>query len=186
MQKELNHCLQIIKSGGVILFPTDTIWGLGCDATNEKAVNKVFQIKERDSRKAVVILLYDYNKLFDYVKEIPDIAFDLIELSEEPLTIVYPYAKNLPQKVIADDGSVAIRICKSDACADLLRKFGKPLVATSANLSNEKSPIDFNTISQVILNKADCIYNSTYNSQRQNPSKIIKFNSDATIKIIRN
>lgn len=185
MQNELNHCLKVIKDGGVILFPTDTIWGLGCDATNKEAVDKIFKIKNRDNQKPVVILLNDENLIFDYVKEVPDVAFDLIELSDDPLTIIYPNAKNLSEQVIANDGSVAIRICKSDACADLLKRYRKPIVATSANISGEKSPTDFNSISADIIEKVDCIYNADYYNQRIEPSKIIQLKSDGTIKIIR-
>ena len=185
MQNELIHCLKIIKDGGVILFPTDTIWGLGCDATNKEAVDKIFEIKNRDKQKAVVILLNDENLIFDYVKDVPDVAFDLIELSDHPLTIIYPNAKNLSEKVIGKDGSVAIRICKSDACSELLKKYRKPLVATSANFSGEKSPSDFNSISDELIEKVDCVYNIDFNNQHDKPSKIIKLKNDGTLKIIR-
>ncbi len=185
MYNELNDCLKIIRSGGVILFPTDTIWGLGCDATNQIAVNKIFDLKKRDKHKPLPILLFDENKLFDYVKDVPDIAFDLIDLSDVPLTIIYPDAKNLAENVIADNGSVAIRICKSDACSELLKKFRKPIVATSANFSGEKAPAEFNDISTELIEKVDYVYNAEYQNSNRKPSPIIKINSDGTFKIIR-
>lgn len=185
MQNELNDCLKVLQSGGVILFPTDTIWGLGCDATDQKAVSKVFDLKKRDKQKPLVILLFDENRLFDYVKEVPDVAFDLIDLSDDPLTIIYSNAKNLADDVIAEDGSVAIRICKSDACSDLLKKFRKPIVATSANISDKKAPSDFNDISTELVDNVDFIYNSDYRNRNSKASQIIKINNDSTFKIIR-
>ena len=185
MQNELIGCLKALQSSGVILFPTDTIWGLGCDATDQIAVNKIFDLKKRDKQKPLLILLYDENKLFDFVKDVPDIAFDLIELSDDPLTIIYPNAKNLSDGVMADDRSVAIRICKSDACSELLKKFRKPIVATSANFSDERNPNAFNEISVELIEKVDFIYNSEYQNSNRKPSQIIKINSDETFKIIR-
>ena len=185
MQNEINDCVKVLKTGGVILFPTDTIWGLGCDATDQNAVNKVFDLKKRDKQKPLVILLYDENRLFDYVKDVPDVAFDLIELSDAPLTIIYSNAKNLAAEVIADDGSVAIRICKSDACSEVLKRFRKPIVATSANFSNKKAPADFNDISPDLIEKVDFVYNSEYYNTNKKPSQIIKINNDSTFKIIR-
>lgn len=185
MHNELNGCLKVLQSSGVILMPTDTIWGIGCDATDQAAVNKIFDLKKRNKQKPLPVLLYDENKLFDYVKEVPDIAFDLIDLSDHPITIIYSNAKNLAKGVIADDGSVAIRICKSDACADLLKRFRKPIVATSANLSNEKAAANFNDISPELIEKVDFNYNSEYRNTNRKPSQMIKINSDNTFKIIR-
>ena len=185
MQDELKECLNIIRSGGVIIFPTDTIWGLGCDATNQTAVSRIFEIKNRSKQKPLVILLYDENRLFDYVKEVPDIAFDLIDHSDKPLTIIYPDAKNLPEDVIADDGSVAIRICKDESCGNLLNKLRKPLVATSANYSGKVSPKYFNDIPDELIKKVDVVYKTGYQNSSIKPSQIIKLNSDGSFKIIR-
>jgi L-threonylcarbamoyladenylate synthase len=185
VQNELNNCLKTIRSGGTIIFPTDTIWGLGCDATNQDAVNKVFKLKNRNKQKPLLILLHDENRLFDYVKEVPDVAFDLIDHSNKPLTIIYPDAKNLPDGVFADDGSVAIRICKDGPCGDLLYKLRKPLVATSANISGENSPINFNDISDVLIKQVDAVCKIDYHNSILKPSQIIKLNSDGTFKIIR-
>jgi L-threonylcarbamoyladenylate synthase len=185
VQNEIKNCLETIRSGGTIIFPTDTIWGLGCDATNQKAVDKVFEIKNRSKQKPLVILLHDENRLFDYVKEVPDIAFDLIDYNNKPLTIIYPDAKNLSDGVIAEDGSVAIRICKNGACSDLLYKLRKPLVATSANLSGESFPTDFNDISDALIKQVDAVYKADYHNALMKPSQIIKLNSDSTFKIIR-
>lgn len=185
MQIELNNCLNIISSGGTVIFPTDTIWGLGCDATNQTAVNKVFKLKNRSKQKPLVILLYDENRLFDYVKEVPDIAFDLIDYSDQPITIIYPDAKNLPDGVIAEDKSVAIRICKDESCGALLNKLRKPLVATSANISGEKPPLVFTDISKTLIESVNHVYRADYNNKVQKPSQMIKLNRDGSFKIIR-
>lgn len=186
MQNELNNCLNIIRSGGTIVFPTDTIWGLGCDATNQTAVDTIFKLKKRDKQKPLLILLYDENRLFDYVKEVPDIAFDLIDLNSKPLTIIYPGAKNLPEGIIAKDGSVAIRICKDDgSCGDLLYKLRKPLVATSANISGKNAPFAFNQIPNELVENVDVVYKPNYIGTIDKPSQIIKLNRDGSFKIIR-
>ena len=185
MQTELNNCLTIIRSGGTIIFPTDTIWGLGCDATNQTAVNKIFKLKNRDKQKPLVILLNDENRLFDYVKEVPDVAFDLIDFGDQPITIIYPDAKNLPEGIIAKDGSVAIRICKSSACSNLLYKLRNPLVATSANISGVKGPLYFKDIPNELIENVDVVYKPDYISTINKPSQIIKLNRDGSFKIIR-
>ena len=184
-RQEINSCINIIRKGGVILFPTDTIWGLGCDATNQDAVEKIFKIKNRDKTKPLVILLNDENKIFDYVKEVPEVAFDLIDYSDKPLTIIYPNAKNLAKGVIAEDGSVAIRICKIEPCGSLLYNLRKPLVATSVNFSGEKASLQFNDISEDIINKVDFVFNKEFQNTITKPSQIIKLNADGSFVIIR-
>jgi L-threonylcarbamoyladenylate synthase len=140
MKQEIEKTLQVLKEGGVILYPTDTVWGLGCDATNETAVAKVNEIKGRAADKSLIVLLDNDSKLQSYVAEIPDVAYELIEYAENPLTIIFSGAKNLAKNVINTDGSIGIRVVKHNFCEQLLQRFRKPIVSTSANLSGEPTP----------------------------------------------
>lgn len=183
---DVNKSLEILKNGGVILYPTDTIWGLGCDATSDAAIEKVYDIKQRKESKSMIVLLDDAGKLVKYVKNIPAIAYDLIEMTEKPLTIIYDGAANISKKIISDDGSIAIRVTKDAFCKDLIRRMNKPLVSTSANLSGESSPANFSEIVDGIKSKADYIVSlRQQEKQRNQPSSIIKLSSSGEIKIIR-
>ncbi|MGQ0827573.1 MAG: L-threonylcarbamoyladenylate synthase [Bacteroidota bacterium] len=186
MEEEIKNALAVLHKGGTILYPTDTVWGLGCDARNKDAVSKLFKIKQRAEYKSMVVLVCDEKMVNRYVKEVPAIAWDLIETAEEPITIIYPDARMLAQNIIAADGSVGIRIVKDDFCRNLIHKFGKPIVSTSANISGETAPGSFNDIKLDILNKADYIVN--YRQKEINntkPSTIIKVAMNGEIKIIR-
>lgn len=186
MMKEILRCMETLKAGGTILYPTDTIWGIGCDATNEEAIKKVFKIKKRDESQSLIILLEAPEKLNKYVKAVPEQAWDLIEYCEKPLTIVYPGAVNLAKKVISDDGTVAIRIVKNDFCIELLRKFGKPLVSTSANITGENAPLSFGDISPGILSQVDYVVNlPSEKNKTGKPSTIIKVELNGTIRFLR-
>jgi len=185
MQNNLTQALDTLKTGGLILYPTDTVWGIGCDATNEKAVEKLLNLKQRSNKNGLITLLFNDNNLFDYVKEVPDIAFELIDASVRPLTIIYPNAKNLAPKVIANDGSIAIRICKNSSCAELLKRFRKPIVSTSANLSNQKHPANFEEINSIITKNVDSVYYPDFSGSSDKPSQIIKLYTDGTFKVIR-
>ena len=185
MQIETELCIKILQSHGVILYPTDTVWGLGCDATDTHAVKRISELKKREENKPYIVLLPDENRIFDYVKRVPDIAFDLIDNAEKPLTIVYPGAKNLAGEVVHDDGSVAIRICKHPACFDLLEAFKKPLLSTSANFSGQKPALRLKEIPLDLIGKVDFIFNSEYECTRSEPSQIIKLYDNGTFKIIR-
>src|SRR5690606_33402236 len=132
---DIKQALEVLRAGGLILYPTDTLWGIGCDATNPAAVERVYQLKERDQSKSLIVLLDNENKLSGYVNEVPDVAYQLIEYTERPLTIVYSDAKNLAPNLIAKDGSIGIRIVNHPFCSPLLQRFRKPIVSTSANLS---------------------------------------------------
>lgn len=156
-RNDVNQALEVLKSGGLILYPTDTIWGIGCDATNPEAVEKVFQLKGRAKEKSLIVLLHNENQLASYVTEIPEVAYQLIEYAEKPLTIVYSGAKNLAANVIAEDGSIGIRVVNHSFCQQLLQRFRKPLVSTSANLSGDPSPKCFDDISEEIKNQVDYI-----------------------------
>jgi L-threonylcarbamoyladenylate synthase len=157
MITDINNALETLRSGGIILYPTDTIWGVGCDATNAEAVEKVYALKGRSKDKSLIILLENDNRLASYVNEIPDVAYQLIELSEKPLTIIYSKAKNLAPNLIAEDGSIGIRIVKHHFCEQLIQRFRKPIVSTSANISGAPSPKNFNDISDEIKAGVDYI-----------------------------
>lgn len=186
MEEEIKNVLEVLRKGGTILYPTDTVWGIGCDARNKEAVNKVFKIKQRAEYKSMVTLVCDEKMLNRYVKEVPAIAWDLIEATETPLTIIYPDARMLAENVIAADGSVGIRLVKDEFCRNLIHRFGKPIVSTSANISGEPSPSSFNEIKLDILNKVDYIVNLRKNENNNTqPSTIIKVALNGEIKIIR-
>ncbi|QBQ42440.1 L-threonylcarbamoyladenylate synthase [Sphingobacterium psychroaquaticum] len=156
-REDLNKALETLKSGGLILYPTDTIWGIGCDATNEEAVAKIFALKGRDIGKSMIVLLHNDNQLASYVNDIPEVAYELIEYTEKPLTIVYSNAKNLAANAIAEDGSIGIRVVKHPFCEQLLQRFKKPIISTSANLSGEPSPKSFADIDDAVKQGVDYI-----------------------------
>ena len=183
---EINKCIDVLRQGGIILYPTDTVWGIGCDATNEDAVAKVYKLKKREDSKSMIILLDNEAKLLSYVREIPQQAWDLIDFSEKPLTIIYPDAKNLARNVIAEDGSIGIRITKDEFCRKLIEKFRKPIVSTSANISGKTAPVDFSSIDKEIQEGVDYVVNLRQNENTiSNPSTIIKLGLRGEFKIIR-
>jgi len=186
MQEEIKRACEIMKKGGIILYPTDTIWGIGCDATNEEAVQHIYELKQRSDSKSMLILLDNPAKLQAYVQEVPDIAWDLIELTDKPLTIIYDGAKNLAPSLIAADGSIGIRITAETFSRELCRQYRKPIVSTSANVSGEPSPERFSQIAGIIKNGVDYIV--TYRQKETTsakPSGIVKLGKDGTIHIIR-
>ena len=186
MKDEINNAIEVLKKGGVILYPTDTIWGLGCDARNKEAVNKLFKIKKRAEYKSMAILVSDETMINRYVKEVPEIAWELIESAESPLTIIYPDGRMLAENIIAADGSVGIRLTKDEFCKNLIHKFGKPISSTSANISGENYPSSFNEIKIDILNNVDYIVNYRRNEiNSTQPSTIIKVALNGEIKIVR-
>ena len=150
MKEIIDEAVRVLREGGVILYPTDTIWGIDCDATNEAAVAKVFEIKRRSEAKSLVVLAADLDMVARYIKQIPSIAIDLVEVNDAPMTIVYPGAQGLAPNVVAEDGSVGIRIPLNEFCVELCRRFRKPLVSTSANVSGEPAPSCFAEIDAVI------------------------------------
>ncbi|MCT1529653.1 L-threonylcarbamoyladenylate synthase [Sphingobacterium daejeonense] len=156
-KEDINSALETLRSGGLILYPTDTIWGIGCDATNPDAVEKIFALKGRDKGKSMIILLGNDNQLSSYVREVPEVAYELIEATDKPLTIIYSNAKNLAENVIADDGSIGIRIVNHPFCEQLLQRFRKPIVSTSANISGDPSARNFSEISEEIINGVDYV-----------------------------
>ena len=150
MTEDIKKACEVMAAGGIILYPTDTIWGIGCDATNEKAVQRVYELKRRADNKAMLVLMDSEAKLDRYVSDVPDIAWDLISVSDKPLTIIYSSAKNLATNLLGADGSVGIRITNEEFSKKLCERFRKPLVSTSANVSGEPSPANFSEVSEVI------------------------------------
>lgn len=186
LREEVNKALEVLKNGGIILYPTDTVWGLGCDATNEDAVSKINTIKGRATDKSLIVLLANENNLQSYVSEIPDVAYELIEYAENPMTIVFSGAKNLAKSVINADGSVGIRIVKHDFCEQLLQRFRKPIVSTSANLSGQPTPLFFDEINPEIINTVDYVVNfEQENRTAKKPSTIIKLGPSGQFEFIR-
>lgn len=186
MHDDIKKAIEVLKRGGIILYPTDTIWGVGCDATNEKAVEKIYQIKKREDNKSMLVLMENPALLERYVDDVPEIAWDLVEVANTPLTVIYPNAKNLAKNLIADDGSIGIRFTKEAFTTQLLQRFRKPLVSTSANISGERSPAFFDEISEEIKNQVDYIVEFRQNDRTPvQPSSIIRLGSGGRIDIIR-
>jgi L-threonylcarbamoyladenylate synthase len=187
MQEDIKKALEILKSGGVILYPTDTVWGLGCDATNEEAVAKIYSIKKREDSKSMLVLLNNSARISSYIKDVPEIAWELIDAAVSPLTLIYPGAKNLAKNLIAEDGSIGIRITDDEFCCELIKRFGKPIVSSSANVSGEKTPAIFSEINDEIKDSVD--YTVEWRRDdftKKSPSSIIKLGEGGLFKIIRN
>ncbi|MBV5311778.1 MAG: threonylcarbamoyl-AMP synthase [Prolixibacteraceae bacterium] len=186
MIDDIKAALAVLQKGGVILYPTDTIWGLGCDASNEEAVKRIYNIKNRIDSKSMLVLMENAALLERYVDEVPEIAYDLIELSDKPLTIIYDGAKNLAKNLIADDGSIGIRLTTEAFSSDLIRRFKRPIVSTSANISGKPSPACFEEIDQEIIDAVDYVVNYRQDdTQKAVPSSIMKLGRGGEIKIIR-
>ena len=184
LKEEIRKTLGILKNGGVILYPTDTIWGLGCDATNPEAVKRIYDIKKRADNKSMLVLLDDAGKIASYA-DVPDIALELIKVDDKPTTIIYPGAKRLAPNLIAEDGTIGIRITREEFTRSLIFRYYKPIVSTSANISGEPSPHFFGEISEEIKN-ADYIVDYRRNDHNSAaPSSIIKLGLGGEIQIIR-
>ena len=179
---EVKKCIEVMRQGGVILYPTDTVWGIGCDATNVEAVKRVFEIKRRCDSKALLLLVDSADRLARYVGNVPSVAWDLIELSDKPLTIIYDGARNL----IAEDGSVGIRVTNEMFSKELCYRFQKAVVSTSANISGEETPNNFSEISPEIIDAVDYVVNyKQLEKGKAKSSSIIKLTENGTVTIIR-
>lgn len=197
VKEVMTETLEVLKKGGVILYPTDTVWGLGCDATDPEAVAKIYEIKKRSDSKSLVLLASDLDMVARYVREIPDMAVQLVEVNDSPMTIIYPGALAaaagepadrhlLARNVVAEDGTVGIRIPMMDFCVDLVRRFGRPIVSTSANISGEPAPRNWAEVSDVIREAADyTVAPALERGSTGRSSSIIKVGLDSTISIIR-
>lgn len=185
-REDINQALETLKNGGLILYPTDTIWGIGCDATNAEAVEKVFALKGRDKNKTMLVLLHNDNQLASYVREIPEVAYELIEATDRPLTIIYSDAKNLAPNAIAEDGSIGIRVVNHPFCQQLLQRFRKPIISTSANISGQPTATNFDEISEEIKNGVDYIVKfDQQNLAKGKPSIIMKLDPSGKFDFIR-
>lgn len=185
-REDLECACKVMREGGVILYPTDTIWGLGCDASNEDAVRRIFRIKQRSDSKSMLVLLDSAAKLNYYVEDIPDVAYDLMELSEKPLTIIYDGARRLAPQLVAEDGSVGIRITKELFSRDLCARMKGAVVSTSANVSGQPSPACFGEVSKEIIDAVDYVVEYRRNDvSKSKPSSIIKLGAGGQVRIIR-
>ncbi|MBN2613556.1 MAG: threonylcarbamoyl-AMP synthase [Bacteroidales bacterium] len=186
MKTDIENAIKVLKTGGTILYPTDTVWGIGCDATHAGAVKCIYNLKQRHDALAMLILIDHPGRLQQYVSQVPEIAWQLVEVADKPLTIIYPSAKNLAENLLAEDGSVGIRIVKDAFCMELIRRFNKPLVSTSANFSGETAPAIFDEIHPEIISGVDYVVHWRQDDlSRSQPSGIIKLGINGEIKIIR-
>ncbi len=186
IQEDIKKACEAMRAGGLILYPTDTIWGIGCDATNEEAVRKVYDLKKRADNKAMLVLIDNPAKLQTYVEDVPDIAWDLIEASDNPLTLIYDKGKNLAANLLGENGSIGIRVSHEQFSRDLCYRYQKPLVSTSANVSGEPSPANFSEISEAIKDGVDYIVQYRQeDTAKAAPSSIIKIGKGGLFQIIR-
>lgn len=183
---DIKNALKVLRAGGVILYPTDTVWGLGCDATNAEAVRKVYAIKNREDSKSLIILVNSVDMLSRYVYNPPDVALQMAELTDRPLTIVYDRGRSLAEGVTSTDGSVGVRLCNDPFCDDLIMALRKPLVSTSANISGEDAPVLFDEISEEIKAAVDyvCLWRQDDRS-RAKASSVIRVSGNGVVKILR-
>jgi len=185
LTNEIDKCIEVLNAGEIILYPTDTVWGLGCDATNEVAVKKIYALKQRSEYKSLNILVNNDAMLKKHVTEVSDLAWDLIDLTSSPTTIIFPNAKNLAKNVIATDGSIAIRMIKEGFCYQLMQKFRKPLVSTSANISNMPTPLTFNDISKEIISNVAYVVDASLDNGTHQPSALIKLGVNGEVEVLR-
>ena len=186
IREEVKKACDVLNKGGVILYPTDTVWGLGCDATNPEAVKRIYEIKQRADSKAMLVLVDSDIKVDFYVRDVPEVAWNLIEVADKPMTIIYDGARNLAENLLAEDGSVGIRVTNEEFSKELCFRFRKAIVSTSANVSGQPSPASFAEISDEIKEKVDYIID--YRQEEcagAKPSSIIKLSAGGTVKIIR-
>lgn len=186
MEKVIDKAIEILKNGGTILYPTDTIWGIGCDALNSKAVEKILKIKNRPKNFSFIILVGEDHGISDYVAQIPEITWDLLSGFDLPVTIIYPKSKNLPKNVVAKDGTIAIRVVKDEFCKQLIKKFGRPVVSSSANFTGEPSPVMFKDISDEFKKQVDYIVPINQDKlSKTKASTIIKLKLNGEFDIVR-
>ncbi len=185
-KEDIKKACEVMQKGGVILYPTDTVWGIGCDATNEEAVKRIYEIKRREDSKAMLVLVDSQVKVDFYTQDAPQIAWDLIEMSTKPLTIIYDKGRNLAKNLLAEDGSVGIRVTSEEFSKQLCFRFRKAIVSTSANISGEKGASNFSEISKEIIDAVDYVVNYRQDDMsKPKPSSIIKLGNQGQIKVIR-
>ena len=183
---DIDKCLKVLRAGGLILYPTDTIWGIGCDATSGAAVAKIFALKKRPEEKSMIVLVADKKEVMRYVVSPDPRLFDYLENSVKPTTVIYDNVIGIASNAINKDGTLAIRICKDDFCKHLIKRFQHPIISTSANISGEPAPQSFSAISEEIKNGVDYIVKHKQTENKANsPSSIIKWNKDGTVDVLR-
>lgn len=185
-EQDIKQAIDVLQRGGIILYPTDTIWGLGCDATNPEAIKRIYQIKQRDDSKSLIVLMAEERDILQYVAAPDLVVFDFLQTQERPTTIIYEHAIGLPDNLVAADGSIGIRLTQDAFCRHLIKRFRKPIVSTSANISGEPSPQTFGDISQAIKDQVDYVVSwRQADATPALPSQIIKWNNDGTRVVIR-
>ncbi len=185
MREEVEKTLTALKKGAVILYPTDTVWGIGCDATNPEAIDNIYKIKQREESKALICLVSDFKMLNQFVEEIPEVAYDILKYAQKPTTIIYDNPIRVAENLIASDNTLAIRVVRDEFCKQLIRKLKRPLVSTSANISGQPTPKSFKEIRPEILNSVDYVVNLQREKKSSKPSAIIKLTLDGKVDIIR-
>lgn len=181
-----HEAIQTLKSGGVLLYPSDTIWGLGCDVRNDQAIDKILELKNRPASKGLIVLISKIEQLSEYVEQVPDLAWDLVEFAEDPLTIIYPKGKNVSPSLLGPDGSIAIRLVKDEFCKGLIYRYQRAIVSTSANLSGEPSPLNFAGIAPSIVDGVDYVLkNPAGEGAAKKASKIVQLGLHGDYKLIR-
>ena len=186
IQSIYDDAIKSLKSGGVLLYPSDTIWGLGCDARMDASIEKLFDIKQRPENKGLILLISKIEQLNEYVEQVPDIAWDLVDFAEDPLTVIYPQGKNVSKHVLGPDGTIAIRLVKDEFCKGLVYRYQRAIVSTSANISGEPSPENFEMISPIIKEGVDYILQNPYPPKgKAKASKIVKLGLNGDYTMIR-
>lgn len=182
---EVHNAFEVIKNGGIILYPTDTVWGIGCDASNEEAVKKIYALKQREETKSMIVLMNGDKMMYNVFREIPETAWQILDLSEKPTTLILDSPKNVAKNIVAEDNTLGVRIVKEPFCFKLMERMKKPLVSTSANISGEPTPKSFKEISPEIIKGVDYVVNLHREKICDKPSTIIKLSLDNQVKIIR-
>ena len=185
LDSDLKKSIDVLNRGGLILYPTDTVWGIGCDATNFDAVQKIFQLKQREDSKTMICLVHHFDMLNNHVEVVPSIAKDVLDLAHKPTTIIYDRPKHVAENLIASDNTLAIRLIKHHFCESLIKRLKKPIVSTSANISGQPTPKTFQEIETEILKGVDYVVNLGRDQMAANPSSIIKLSNNGEVKVIR-
>ncbi|MBW7867956.1 MAG: threonylcarbamoyl-AMP synthase [Brumimicrobium sp.] len=182
---DIHEAIQGLKEGKTLLYPTDTVWGIGCDCTNEQAIQRIITIKQRSPQKSFILLVDSVAMLERYVDNIPDVCYDLIDFASKPTTIIYDTPNGLPTSLLAEDGSIAIRVTEDNLCKRMIQQLRKPIVSTSANISGEPTAHNYSEINSIIKEQVDFVLNERLNEGMHAPSAIIKVGNDYKVKVIR-
>ena len=185
IDQEIRNCLEVIKKGGIILYPTDTVWGIGCDATNAEAIDKIYKLKKREESKALICLVSNFKMLEQYVEDVPEMAYDILKYAKKPTTVIYDKPIRIAENLVGEDDTLGIRVVRDKFCSELIKKMRRPLVSTSANISGQPTPQSFDQITPQILKGVDYVVNLQRSKKSPKPSAIIKLSNDGKVKVIR-